>query len=55
MSPSIGNLHVTAVTSNDSITPLFEVKEGECDKSYGIHCARMAEFPEDVIKVLIII
>ncbi|CAH0552518.1 unnamed protein product [Brassicogethes aeneus] len=50
MYPSINNLHVTAVTTNDSITPLYQIKQGECDKSYGIHCARMVGFPNDVIE-----
>ncbi|XP_017776907.1 PREDICTED: DNA mismatch repair protein Msh2-like [Nicrophorus vespilloides] len=26
------------------------MKEGPCDKSYGIHCAKVVQFPEDVIK-----
>ncbi|CAG9771572.1 unnamed protein product [Ceutorhynchus assimilis] len=47
--PTVGNLHVSAVTSKDAITPLYQVKEGECDKSYGIHCAKIAEFPSDVL------
>ncbi|XP_050300026.1 DNA mismatch repair protein Msh2 [Anthonomus grandis grandis] len=47
---SVGNLHVTAVTTHNAITPLYQVKEGECDKSYGIHCAKIADFPHDVLK-----
>ncbi|XP_018575301.1 DNA mismatch repair protein Msh2 [Anoplophora glabripennis] len=46
----VSNLHVTAVTTSNTITPLYQIREGECDKSYGIHCARMVGFPEDVIK-----
>ncbi|XP_066146895.1 DNA mismatch repair protein Msh2 [Euwallacea fornicatus] len=48
-SPSVGNLHVSAMCSNDSIMPLYKVKPGECDKSYGIHCAKIAEFPIEVL------
>ncbi|KAJ8919097.1 hypothetical protein NQ315_012082 [Exocentrus adspersus] len=50
MNSHVGNLHVTAVTTNNTITPLYQVREGECDKSYGVHCARMVGFPEDVIQ-----
>ncbi|XP_023017290.2 DNA mismatch repair protein spel1 [Leptinotarsa decemlineata] len=50
MNSSVGNLHVTAVTTEKTITPLYSILEGECDKSYGIHCARMVGFPEDVIE-----
>ncbi|XP_060526201.1 DNA mismatch repair protein Msh2 [Cylas formicarius] len=48
--PDVGNLHVSAVTSEDAITPLYQISEGECDKSYGIHCARVADFPPDVLR-----
>lgn len=49
--PNVSNWHVTAVTTNNTITPLYQVREGPCDKSYGIHCARMVGFPEDVLEV----
>lgn len=55
MCSSVGNKHVVAITTENTITPLYQVKEGECDHSYGIHCARMSEFPTDVIEVCIII
>ncbi|KAK9875018.1 hypothetical protein WA026_005828 [Henosepilachna vigintioctopunctata] len=47
---NVTNWHVTAVTTNNTITPLYQVKNGPCDKSYGIHCARMVGFPEDVLE-----
>lgn len=52
---NVGNLHVSAVVSENVITPLYSVREGECDKSYGIHCAKMVGFPEDVIQVLFLV
>lgn len=30
---------------------LFKVKEGICDKSYGIHVAKAVAFPEIVVKM----
>ncbi|XP_071051016.1 DNA mismatch repair protein Msh2 isoform X2 [Onthophagus taurus] len=48
--PTVFNLHASAVVTKTTITPLYQIKEGSCDKSYGIHCARMAEFPVDVIQ-----
>ncbi|CAG9859536.1 unnamed protein product [Phyllotreta striolata] len=47
---SVGNLHVSAVVADNIITPLYSIREGECDKSYGIHCARMVDFPQDVVQ-----
>lgn len=47
----VQNLHVTALATEEAIIPLYQVKEGVCDKSYGVLCARTVEFPEEVIKV----
>ena len=48
--PSIKNVHVDAVEENGKVTFLHKVKEGPIDKSYGIHVARLAGLPEDLLK-----
>jgi DNA mismatch repair protein MutS len=47
---TIKNVHVSAVENNGSITFLHKVKNGAIDKSYGIHVARLAGMPEDLLK-----
>jgi len=43
------NIHVSAYEENGNITFLHKIKEGAIDKSYGIHVAKLANLPNEVI------
>jgi DNA mismatch repair protein MSH2 len=43
------NRHVAAHVADGKVTFLYEVKDGPCLASYGVHVAAMANFPNAVI------
>lgn len=49
--PAVRNVHVSAVTDPQSnkLTFLYEVQEGACDQSFGVHVAEIAHFPDSVV------
>ncbi len=46
---NLKNIHVSAKEENENITFLHKIKIGSIDKSYGIHVAKLANLPTDLI------
>ncbi|MDE5538993.1 MAG: DNA mismatch repair protein MutS, partial [Bacilli bacterium] len=46
---NIKNVHVAAKEEGSMITFLHKVQNGPADKSYGIHVARLAKMPEELL------
>jgi DNA mismatch repair ATPase MutS len=47
---SVVNLHVSAHTTESSITMLYNILPGPAECSYGILVAQIAQFPEKVLE-----
>lgn len=47
---TIKNVHVEAHEENGTVTFLHKVSNGPIDKSYGIHVARLARMPEELLQ-----
>ncbi|MGE7903604.1 DNA mismatch repair protein MutS [Peribacillus sp. NPDC094092] len=47
--PKLKNIHVSAIEQNGNVVFLHKIKEGPADKSYGIHVAKLADLPEQLI------
>jgi len=49
--PMVKNFHVSAHPSDTGLTLLYEVRPGSSDQSFGIHVAKLAKFPDEVIQL----
>ena len=47
---NLKNIHVSAYEEEGKLVFLHKIKEGSVDKSYGIHVAKLALLPDEVIK-----
>ena len=50
MYPGVVNYHLAVAEENKEVVFLYRVKRGKTNQSYGIHVARFAGLPKDVIK-----
>lgn len=48
--PAIKNVHVSAIEENGKLIFLHKIKNGAVDKSYGIHVAKLAGLPDEIIE-----
>ncbi len=46
---TIKNVHVSATEENGELTFLHKVEDGAVDKSYGVHVAKLANMPNEII------
>ena len=47
---NLKNVHVSAVEEDGNITFLHKIQNGSIDKSYGIHVAKLANLPKELIR-----
>lgn len=48
---TVKNSHMMAVSDKDTFTLLYQVRPGVMDKSFGIHVAKLANFPNEVVEL----
>lgn len=48
--PGVRNYHVTALIHQHSLSLLYKLQPGPSDQSFGVHVARLAQFPESVVE-----
>lgn len=47
--PHLVNVHISTIENNGEVTFLHKIAEGPADKSYGIHVAKIAGLPDDLL------
>jgi len=48
--PKLKNVHVSAIEKNGHVVFLHKIQDGPTDKSYGIHVAKLADLPKELIE-----
>ncbi|GAB0099393.1 DNA mismatch repair protein spellchecker 1 [Sergentomyia squamirostris] len=49
--PTVKNSHLSAMVEDGNFILLYQVKPGPMDNSFGIQVAKLADFPENVVKL----
>lgn len=49
--PAVKNFYMNAIVDDKNFTLLYQLKPGIVDRSFGIHVATLARFPENLIQV----
>lgn len=48
---TVKNSHMVAISDKDTFTLLYQIRPGVMDKSFGIHVAKLANFPKQVVEL----
>ena len=46
----VSNYHVSALVEDEKLTLLYQLQSGVCSKSFGVDVAKIAHFPDTVIR-----
>ena len=48
----IKNMHASAIVEDNQLHLLYKIEDGPCDQSFGVHIAKLTNFPTSIIQEL---